>query len=102
PNGVRGVRRLRLPRSFYDDCREHKGIDHANLVTVPTLIVHADVDEVVPVEQSRRLAAGLGGPHSLVVIPGADHHFSNPLHFRQMSTGIAEWLTDQLGPHPAI
>ena len=102
PNVVGGVGRIRLPYSFYDDCLQHIGFDHAKAVTIPTLIVHGDADEVVPVEQSRRLAAGLGGPHSLVVIPGADHHFSNPLHFREMSTRIAEWLTDHLGAHPAI
>jgi pimeloyl-ACP methyl ester carboxylesterase len=63
---------------------------------VPTLIVHGDADEYVPLAQSQRLQQVLGETCSLVIIPGADHHFSQPAHFRKMVAGIGQWMVDRL------
>ncbi len=61
---------LEANRSQYDlerACRE---------LTVPYLAVHGDVDEAVPVEESRRLHEWAGSTEKrLEVIPGAGHTF---------------------------
>ena len=44
----------------------------------PTLVVHGDHDQVVPVEQSRELVAALGragAEHAYVELPFANHGF---------------------------
>lgn len=59
---------------------------HTGHPAIPTLLMHGDDDGVVPVEQSRRLAAAreaLGLPTRLVVYEGAPHGFFNvPSHAR--------------------
>jgi fermentation-respiration switch protein FrsA (DUF1100 family) len=41
---------------------------------VPLLILHGDSDEVVPLEQAKRLYAAANEPKQLYVIPGANHN----------------------------
>lgn len=62
-------------------------------ITVPTLIVHGDADETVPVEQSQKLHSLL--PNSqLIILPGADHRFSRPEDMVQYQAEISKFLTD--------
>jgi len=42
-------------------------------VHVPTLLIHGSDDDLVPPEQSARLAVALGGPVTRVLIPGQEH-----------------------------
>lgn len=41
-------------------------------VTVPTLVITGEEDELIPVEESRRMAAAIPGAR-LVIVPGAGH-----------------------------
>ena len=43
-------------------------------VTSPVLVIAGDRDQIVPLEQSRRLFAAASWPKTLVVINGADHN----------------------------
>lgn len=43
-------------------------------VAVPTAVVYADADRIVPPAQSRAVAAAAAGPVDLVAVPGADHN----------------------------
>ena len=55
----------------------------APMPAAPTLLIHGDADELVPVSQARRLAAertALGLPTRLVEYPGAPHGFFNTAH----------------------
>ena len=97
PNVVPGASgRIKLSYAFYEDCLGHVGYGAARAITAPTLIVQGDADEYVPLHQSRRLSEELRGKNVLVVLPGADHHFSNPEHFREMTTLLAQWVSDHL------
>jgi pimeloyl-ACP methyl ester carboxylesterase len=41
-------------------------------VSVPTLVITGEEDEMIPVEESRRMAGAVKGA-TLVIIPGAGH-----------------------------
>lgn len=60
PDLTGGSGRITLSYGFYEDCLRHIGYAPTKSATAPTLIVHGDADEQVPVEQSRRLTASLG------------------------------------------
>ena len=96
PNITGKPGRIPLLFSFYEDCAHHVAYEAPKAMTLPTLIVHGDADEYVPVAQSLRLQEFLGGNTSLVVLAGADHHFSQPAHFREMTGHIGRWITDHL------
>src|SRR5438874_1388921 len=96
PNITGKPGRIPLLFSFYEDCAHHVAYEAPKAVTLPTLIVHGDADEYVPVAQSLRLQEFLGGNTSLVVLAGADHHFSQPAHFREMTEHIGRWIADHL------
>jgi len=96
PNITGKPGRIHLLFSFYEDCAHHVAYEAPKAMTLPTLIVHGDADEYVPVAQSLRLQEFLGGNTSLVVLTGADHHFSQPAHFRKMTEHIGRWIVDHL------
>ncbi len=97
PNVIPGAGgRIKLSYGFYEDCARYSGYDAAKAVAVPTLIVQGNADEYVPLHQSRRLSEELRGKNVLVVLPGADHHFSRPEDFREMTTLLAQWIADHL------
>ncbi|MGH8003828.1 MAG: alpha/beta hydrolase, partial [Limisphaerales bacterium] len=48
--------------------------EEAKKVRCPTMVVHGDIDDIVPPELTRRLFNSLAGSKELVVIPGAQHN----------------------------
>jgi acetyl esterase/lipase len=65
-------------------------VAHVDAHTPPTLLIHGEVDQVVPVEQSRAFYAVLKSrsvPAELIIIPGVDHSFigSNATETRKAS-----------------
>ncbi len=96
PDVTGGEGRVRLDYGFYEDCLQHSGHDAAARIACPTLIVHGDRDELVPLRQSQRLRDVLTGPAHLEVIEGADHGFSKAEHFHRMTGLIADWMTAHL------
>jgi pimeloyl-ACP methyl ester carboxylesterase len=96
PNITGGQGHIPLPFSFYEDCARYDVYAAATTLAVPTLIVHGDADEYVPIAQSLRLQKSLGGKTSLLGLPGADHHFSQPAHFQEMTAQICRWVAGHL------
>ena len=43
-----------------------------------TVILHAEADDVVPIADSRELAAASGLPESALIVVGADHRLADP------------------------
>lgn len=73
---------LRINYSFYEDMQHNNVHDKAEQITIPTLIVHGDADQVVKIEQSRKTHQLL--PDStLVEIEGAGHRFDQPEDARE-------------------
>lgn len=63
---------------------------------IPTLIIHGDKDEVVPIQQAYILENALkakGAQYKMIVIPGAGHLITKlPEDEKTVFTNVAEWL----------
>ena len=88
--------RIRLKYRFYEESLRYDGYKAASGIALPTLIVHGDRDELVPLQQSERLLDALAGPKHLLVVPDADHGFTIGEHFTLMTRAIAEWIVTHL------
>jgi pimeloyl-ACP methyl ester carboxylesterase len=88
--------RIRLKYRFYEECLQYDGYKAASGITLPTLIVHGDHDELVPLKQSERLLDSFPGTKQLLAMPGADHGFTTAEHFTAMTRAIAEWIVTHL------
>lgn len=82
--------------AFFEDCLRHDTGRAASQLRVPTIIVHGDQDEVIPVSQAQELCAHIPAEKALHVIPGADHRFSGPGQFGHMTGLLVNWLTRYL------
>jgi pimeloyl-ACP methyl ester carboxylesterase len=83
--------RLKLNYAFFEDVERVEGYTYARKINVPTLIVHGDQDETVPLSQSRKTAS-LIPDCRLEIIEGADHVYSSPQHFQEMLNLITEFI----------
>jgi carboxylesterase len=75
------LRDLRLPLSALDELRRtgERALDAASRVRSPVLVVQARDDQTVPTWTTRKLVERLGGPVTLVEVPG-DHQLVQPDH----------------------
>lgn len=96
PDVTGGPRPVKVRYQLYEDALRYDAYKAAESITVPTLIVQGECDELVPLHQSRRLIEAIRGPKRLDVLTGADHGFTNGEDFRTMTTSIAEWLQKNL------
>ncbi len=96
PNLEGGAQRVRLKYGLYEDSLRLVAYGPATGITVPTLIVQGERDELVPLHQSRRLLESLAGEKRLDLLPHADHRFSRREDFQAMTEAITEWLSRHL------
>ncbi|WP_447968580.1 alpha/beta hydrolase family protein [Nitrospira sp. M1] len=87
---------IELRYAFYENCLTYDTYTAAQAVTTPTIIVHGDGDELVPIHQITRLKHSLSGETELRLLPGANHHFGKPDDFRIMTTCLANWMIQHL------
>lgn len=86
---IRAVAALGLPTNA--DGREyHYRFLHE--ASIPKLFLSGDNDAFGPAEQLRQVAAEAAEPKRLVLIPGADHFFTD--HLEAMQKSLAEWIKD--------
>jgi hypothetical protein len=83
----------RLSYAFYEDARNLNAYAAARKIRVPTLIVHGQADETVPVEQSHK-AASLIPDCRLVTLKGCDHLYSEPEHFKQLLDLVSQFVVE--------
>jgi acetyl esterase/lipase len=82
-------------------CKEMSPCYHVTKDDAPTLIIHGDADQLVPLQQSERIMACFqeaGVPAKLIVKQGAKHGW--PTIFADFKT-IAEWFEEYLKPSNA-
>ena len=83
--------RQRLNYSFYDDAENVKVYEAARKIKAPSLIIHGDEDETVPIAQSQKTARLIENCR-LEIIKGCDHVYSNPDHFERLLNLILEFI----------
>ena len=79
-------------------------IAHVTKHSPPTLVIHGDKDEVVPLQQGEVIVARLkevGVPAKLIVVPGGGHPWPDFWHVD--SPKLADWFDEYLlkTPSPA-
>ena len=90
-----GDKIVRVNYTLYEDAIRNNGWEVAPQVKMPTIIVHGDTDEEVPVQQSEH-AATLFPNCELVIVQGADHRYSQEAHKKEMSEKITGFLADNI------
>ena len=80
-----------LGYDFYLDGLERVAYPIAENITVPTLVVHGDNDEMVPLSQSEKLVS-LMPQAQLHIVKEADHRFSTESHQKEMIDAIVTFF----------
>lgn len=92
PNVVTGSGSIHLPYRFYEECSSTDALSAAKNIQVPTMIVHGEHDEFVPLSDVQKLHEALQGPKMLHILPGADHHFKREADFHRMTLLLVGWM----------
>ncbi|OGQ79311.1 MAG: hypothetical protein A2289_06825 [Deltaproteobacteria bacterium RIFOXYA12_FULL_58_15] len=85
----------RIGKAFYEDALEHNVLGAVRVLRAPILVLHGDLDEVVPPLDAHDIAVAARNV-SLEIVQGADHRFSNPVHLRPAMRAIAAFLVGHL------
>jgi len=86
---------FKLDYSFWEDIQKNIVYDVADLIKIPTLIIHGDADKTVLVNQSRKTAK-LIPDCKYIEVSGVDHQFSNPDNFGRMIKEVTDFIVDKL------
>jgi acetyl esterase/lipase len=65
----------------------------------PTLLIHGDADQLVPILQSQLIFDALkkaGVTTDFITIPGGNHGFTNPEHSRRATEAMVAWFEQHL------
>jgi acetyl esterase/lipase len=71
----------------------------------PTLLVHGDKDELVPISNSTALLEALKSVNvesELIVIEGGEHGFSHPEDVRRSQAAMVAWFEKHLAPSTPV
>jgi hypothetical protein len=88
---VRALIALGLPITARGLAYDYSFLRH---LTAPKLFISGGRDQFAPAEQLTRVAASAVEPKRLILIPGADHFFTDELE--PMQCALASWLKEQL------
>jgi acetyl esterase/lipase len=102
PAAIKAIPGLKPPLSF--DPKKEPDCSPLLKVTakaVPTLLIHGDMDKLVPIEHSKNMLAALQKvkvPCKLVTIEGAGHGFTPKQNQTQVSPASMAWFEKYLAP----
>jgi len=85
---------LMLNYSFYQDAQKYDSDEFAPKINVPTLFVHGNVDDIVPLEQSISTSKKVKDA-KLEIVKGADHLYHEG--FDEMLKLVTDFLVKQIG-----
>ncbi len=93
--GYRTVEGKKLKYAFYEDSLKNNAYKVAEDIRIPTLIIHGNRDQDVPVDQSINITKLIENC-ALEIVVGADHRFTKKKHFEQMLNSILAFITAHL------
>lgn len=82
-----------LNYTFFEDFKNNDGYEAAKKIKIPTLIIHGDADEIVPIKQSQKTVNIIKNCR-LEVINGANHKYSEPKHFEMMLEFVSRFIME--------
>jgi hypothetical protein len=85
---------LKLGYTFIADFENNDAYKAATQIGIPTLIVHGDADDVVPVSQSVKTSLLIPNC-KLVLIKGANHRYTEGDQAEQMLKAFSEFITSE-------
>jgi len=87
--------KLRINYSFYEDGIKYGDYDIYKKIKIPTLIVHGNLDESVPFEDSEELKKYVKNSE-LLVLKDADHTYSGKADFDKVISETARFVVECL------
>jgi pimeloyl-ACP methyl ester carboxylesterase len=91
-NFISRGRNLELTEDFFADAARYDLPSIMPSLSQPLMVVHGDMDEIIPVENAYRLHQYRKVNTELVIIPGADHMFSENEHRQKIVQKVAQWF----------
>ena len=91
-NFVSRGRTLELTEAFIADAAKYDLPSTMPSLAQPLMVVHGDMDEITPVENAYQLHRYRSVNTELVIIPGADHMFSQDEHRQEVVQRVAKWF----------
>ena len=88
-----GGRQLTIERHFLDDIKQHRIADSLPRLKKPVMIFHSPQDEIVSIENARKIYEAAWHPKSFVSIDGADHMLSKKEDAQFVSGTLAAWAS---------
>lgn len=77
--------------TIYQDFAHHRVLGQAAKVS-DALVVHGELDEVVPCEEGKAIYRAMKKPKKCIIIRGGDHVFSKPSHRDKAIRHALEWF----------
>lgn len=81
----------KLKYSFYEDLLSHNDMSKIQKLTIPVLIYHGTVDNIVPITQSRE-AKALNSHIELIEVEGGDHRFGKMLQPGEWEEKVEQFI----------
>lgn len=89
-------KRFMLKYSFFEDAEKYNNpYKEYEKIKIPTIIVHGDEDESVPLEQSIKTSKAIKNCQ-LEIIKGADHYFSKQEDFEKTIELISKFIIENV------
>ncbi|HVU28810.1 MAG TPA: bifunctional alpha/beta hydrolase/OsmC family protein [Sphingomicrobium sp.] len=87
-----------ISRGFIEETSRHDIEKQAGALHRPLLVLHAPLDEVVPIEHASRIFLAARHPKSFVSLDTADHLLTSPDDANYAAQIIGAWVTRYLPP----
>ena len=91
-NFISRGRNLELTEAFFADAAQYDLSSIMPSLSQPLMVVHGDMDEIIPVENAYRLLQYKKVNTELAIIAGADHMFSQDEHRREVAQKVTKWF----------
>ncbi len=93
-----GRRSFRLRKQFLDDLADHRLEDVLRKIGKALLVFHAPHDQVVGIDNARRIFEAAPHPKSFVSLDDADHLLTRKADAIYVADVLAAWVTRYLNP----
>jgi len=91
-NFISRGRNLELTEAFFADAAKYDLSSIMPSLLQPLMVVHGDMDEIIPVENAYKLEQYKRSNTELAIISGADHMFSQDEHRQEVAQRVSQWF----------